>query len=121
MPATATNSSTTRTNGARAVRPAATRKCFLSHCAHGPLSRAAVEENSPDNFLLFSIDTYHSTWFNVITEANNENEVNVMVQCPACCDDERQEHLGTLGALDWWRCRYCGITYNTEVSGEEVD
>jgi len=35
-------------------------------------------------------------------------------RCPTCFHDDVSE-LGTLGFLDWFRCRSCGLTFNVEA------
>ena len=46
-----------------------------------------------------------------------------MTWCPVCGGEGYA--LGTLGCLDWWRCRHCGAEYSTDRTedddeGEEV-
>ena len=33
-----------------------------------------------------------------------------LATCPIC--DQENTPMGTLGLLDWYRCRYCGIDYS---------
>ena len=40
--------------------------------------------------------------------------------CPACGAESAGSVLGTLGRLDWFRCRDCGIDFSRSASGELV-
>lgn len=43
------------------------------------------------------------------------------VECPACGADNIPEEalLGTLGSLDHYRCRFCGMGWSQPAQGED--
>jgi DNA-directed RNA polymerase subunit RPC12/RpoP len=47
---------------------------------------------------------------------DNEISDEDAIKCPACGIPQRRDEaaLGALGNLTWFRCRYCGMTFNED-------
>ena len=41
------------------------------------------------------------------------------MRCPIC--EGTGEYIGTLGNLDWYRCRNCGMEWSVQATVEELE